>query len=640
MHYLSTSITSLLLCLCLIGYGQVNVTMNHNDLKRTGWNNGETILNVNNVDTGKFGKIFTREVDDQVFAQPLVLNKVSIFGKVRNVVIVATVNNTIYAFDADNKNQTEPYWKTNLTHDPSFFRPVKNSDMVGACTIFPLGYTDFTGNIGTVSTPAIDPVTNTIYVVSRSKSKVGEQYVQYLHALDLTTGTERLGSPVLIQATYEGTGPGNVKGVITFDPQKQNQRAGLLLHNGVVYICWASHCGWGPYNGWMMGYDATTLKQKYVYNTTPNGRGGGIWMGGQAPSVDDEGNIYIATGNGVTGQAGNPNDTINRAVSLVKLTPELKVIDFFTPANYEYLNTADKDYGINGPLLIPGTNLSLSGSKDGGLYLVNNNKMGGTRTVQNDVLQRINFGNWGTVNKKCLYGSPVYFKDESNKEYIYGWAQGAYLKQIPLDRKTMRFDTLNAKIGLNPSASGYMPGALLSVSSDKSKKNTGILWASNVVVGNANHYTVPGVLQAFDATDVTRELWNSNWNKNRDSVGMFAKFCPPTIANGKVYLATFSNRLNVYGLLSEKDDNRNEPSAGFTIYPNPNNTGNLTISMNLGSEVAQSILIFNMIGQRVSEFNPSLNRGHYTYPIKLAKGMYIVKVLTKNESYSSPLIIP
>src|SRR5690606_38704519 len=168
------------------------------------------------------------------------------------------------------------------------------------------------------------------------------------------------------------------------------------------------------------------------------------------PSVDDDGNLLITSGNGTTGQNRNANDTINRSSSLIKLTPDLKVLDFFTPANYDYLNKADRDYGINGPLIIPGTHLSLSGSKDGGLYLVDNNNMGGTRVYQDDVLQRINFGAWGTVNTKHLYGSPLSFKDDHNNEYIYGWAQGGLLNQVPFDRTTMLFDTLNAKTGIAP----------------------------------------------------------------------------------------------------------------------------------------------------------------------------------------------
>lgn len=531
-----------------VSSGQVDVIMNHNDFKRTGWNHQETILTTDNVSGGNFGNIFSREVDDQIYAQPLVVSNFRISGGVYNIVIVATVNNSLYAFDADDPEKSSAFWEVNLTHDPDNFRPVKNTDMTGACTHSPRGYTDFSGNIGIVGTPAIDRVTNTIYVVARSKSKTGSDYVQYLHAIDLKTGSEKKGSPVLITASYPGTGVGNIYGTVFFDSQKQNQRAGLLLLNGVVYICWASHCSWGPYHGWIIGYDAFTLQQKYIYNTSPKGWFAGIWMSGQPPSVDDDGNILITTGNGSTGYNGNPNDTINRASSLIKLTPALKVLDFFTPSNYDYLNSADRDYGINGALIIPGTHLSLSGSKDGGLYLVDNNNMGGTRFDSTDVLQRINFGEFGTVNTKHLYGSPVYFKDKYENEYIYGWAQGGLLKQVPFDRTTMRFDTLNSKIGIASLNAGYMPGGILSLSSNGSQPGTGILWASHVAVGNANNTVVPGVLQAFDATDVTRELWNSNWSNKRDSIGMFAKFVPPTIANGKVYMATFSNKLNVYGL--------------------------------------------------------------------------------------------
>ena len=190
---------------------------------------------------------------------------------------------------------------------------------------------------------------------------------------------------MLITATTTGTGDGSKNGVITFNAQKQNQRPGLLLHDGTIYICWASHCDWGPYHGWVMGYDASSLQQKYVYNATPNGGLAGIWMSGQPPSVDDQGNLLITTGNGTTGQNGNPNDTVNRGSSLIKLSPELQVIDFFTPSNYDYLNEADRDYGINGALIIPGTHLSLSGSKDGGLYLIDNDHMGGTRIDNSNV---------------------------------------------------------------------------------------------------------------------------------------------------------------------------------------------------------------------------------------------------------------
>lgn len=526
-------------------YGQVDVIMNHNDLKRTGWNNKETILATDNVSGGNFGKIFSRDVDDEIYAQPLVLGNLPIAGGVHNVVFVATVNNTLYAFDADDPNISSPYWKVNLTYDTANYRPVNKADMTGACGGH---YADFSGNMGIVGTPAIDTATNTLYVVARSKNKKSEDYVQYLHAIDVTTGAEKCGGPVLITATVQGSGDGSLNGNITFNAQTQNQRPGLLLYNNTVYISWASHCDWHPYHGWIMGYDATNLHQKYVYNATPEGGLAGIWMSGQAPSVDDDGNIYVTTGNGTTGVGGNPNDTTNRGSSLIKLSPELKVLDFFTPSNYQYLNDADKDYGINGALLVPSTNLSLSGSKDGGLYVIDNAQMGGFKADNSNVIQRLNFGDAGTYNTRHLYGSPVYYKDIYNNEYIYGWAERGYLQQIPFNRAEMKFDTLNTKYGIGMLPYAYMPGGILSLSSNGSKPGTGILWVNRTLTGNPNQMVVPGALQAFDAMDVTHELWNSNWNSKRDSVGKHPKFVPPTIANGKVYMATFSNKLNVYGL--------------------------------------------------------------------------------------------
>ena len=538
--------TLLFILFIIDSFGQVNVIMNHNDLKRTGWNSNETILSTDNVSSGNFGKVFSRDVDDQIYAQPLVLSHISIGGGTHNIVLVATVNNTLYAFDADDPAVSTPYWKINLTYNPANYRPVKNKDFPDACTFLPQGYSDFTGNIGIVGTPAIDLSTHTIYVVARSKSKSGSVFVQYLHALDISTGAEKAGSPVSINATYPGTGDGSSGGVISFELRTENQRPGLLLYNGTVYICWASHCDLGPYHGWIIGYDASSLQQKYVYNDTPTGGLGGIWMSGQPPSVDDNGNILVTTGNGTVGQNGNPDDT-NRGNSLIKLSSDLKVKDFFTPMNYAYLNNHDLDYGIDGTLIIPGTHYSLSGSKEGKLYLIDNNNMGGTTADNSNVLQTLNVANQTTSNTRHLHGSPVYYKDENANEYVYGWAEGALLKRFPFNRNTMLFDTLNVKIGNTALPSG-MPGAMLSVSSNGSQHGSGIIWASHPINGNANWSDVPGVLQAFDATDVTHELWNSNWSSKRDSIGIFAKFVPPTIANGKVYMATFSHKLNVYGL--------------------------------------------------------------------------------------------
>ncbi|MDE3183665.1 MAG: T9SS type A sorting domain-containing protein [Bacteroidota bacterium] len=599
--------TLLFLLFIIDSFGQVSVIMNHNDLKRTGWNSNETILSTDNVSSGNFGKIFSRDVDDQIYAQPLVLSHISIGGGTHNIVLVATVNNSVYAFDADDASLSTPYWKVNLTYNSANYRPVKNKDFPNACTFLPQGYSDFTGNIGIVGTPAVDLSTNTIYVVARSKSKTASVFVQYLHAIDVTTGTEKPGSPVSINATYPGTGDGSNGGLISFEHQTQNQRPGLLLYNGIVYICWSSHCDLSPYHGWIIGYDASTLQQKYIYNDTPNGGLGGIWMSGQPPSVDDDGNLFITTGNGTVGQNSDPNDKTNRGNSLIKLSPSLKVLDFFTPMNYHYLNQHDEDYGSDGALLIPGTDLSLSGSKEGKLYLIDNNNMGGFTTDNSNVLQTLQLASTETPAVKNVHGTPVYYKDEYGNEYIYGWAEESLLHQYPFNRTTMLFDTLNMKIG-NTALPDGMPGAILSVSSNGSQHGTGILWASHPINGNANWYDVPGVLQAFDATDVTHELWNSNWNSKRDSIGIFAKFVPPTIANGKVYMATFSKKLNVYGLnpppasLCSNTLHQTWQSAdiGYVAYPGDVcvNNGVYTISSS-GSDIWGRADAFHYLFQQV-----------------------------------------
>jgi hypothetical protein len=540
-----------------------NVVTQHNDLKRTGWNQAETLLTQANVSGGSFGRIFSRSVDDQIYCQPLIVNNSFIAGGFHNIVIVATVNNSVYAFDADDSSITTPYWQTNLTYNPgntNAYRAITNGDMTGACGG---QYFDFSGKMGIVGTPVIDTATNTLYVVSRSVTNATPAiFVQYLHALDLVTGIDKI-APVYITATCTGSGEGGDGATLTFDQQHENQRPALLLYQGVIFISWASHCDWEPYHGWIIGYDAATLEQRYVYNTSPNGGLAGIWMSGQAPAVDDDGFIYVSTGNGTTGEGGQPNDTINRGESLLKMSTasgQLKVVDFFTPADYDYLNQQDLDYGVDGVLLIPNSTLSLSGSKESYLYLINNSRMGGTVANNSNVLQQIDV-NAKFNGEKHIHGSPAYFMDDKGKEYVYAWAESGLLKQFPFRRSAMLFDTLNKKVG-NTTLPGGMPGAMLSVSSNGATAGTGILWSAHPINGDANHSIVPGILQAFDATDITHELWNSNFSGIRDSVGKFAKFVPPTIANGKVYLATFSGKLIVYGL--------NAPPASRCPNPLPN----------------------------------------------------------------------
>lgn len=379
-----------------------SVLTQHNDLGRTDWYDQETVLNQNNVKRNSFGKLFSRVVDDQLYAQPLVILNLNLPGKgIKNVVFAVTVNNTICAFDADSANVEDPYWKVNLT--PANSRPPKHDDMTGACGG---NYNDFSGNMGIVGTPVIDSVSNTLYVVARSLNTQTNLYYQHLHAIDITTGKERNGSPKLITAQVDGTADENVNGKVIFDPQKQNQRPGLLLLNGIVYISWASHCDWQPYHGWMIGYDKATLEQKIVYNTTPDGGLGGIWMSGAAPSADEAGNIYLAVGNGSVGKNGNPADARNRSESALKLIPEgntLKVSSYFSPSNIDHLEAYDLDFGVTQMLLIPGTDRVVTSAKDGSIYLLDRNNMGGFNTNTNSIIQTI------TLSAQATLGLLIHF---------------------------------------------------------------------------------------------------------------------------------------------------------------------------------------------------------------------------------------
>ncbi len=540
---------SFLLCLIQGHVGaQSNMVTQHNNLSRNGWNNTETILNTRNVRPGSFGKLFARSVDDLLYAQLLLMNNVNIPGQgLKNIVFAATVNNSVYAYDADSANANTPYWQVNLT--PVGLRPVKNTDMTGACSG---NYKDFLGNIGIVGTPVIDSTTNTMYLVARSCNTNGTGFVQYLHALDITTGAERANSPKLITAQVAGNGSGNVGGIITFDPQKQNQRCGLLLLKGIVYICYASHCDWVPYHGWILGYDKTSLDQSIVYNDTPMGYDGGIWMSGAAPAADEEGNIYLASGNGSAGYNGDYTDLRNRSESALKLIPSgstLSVSSYFTPNNYSTLEGSDLDFGVAEMMLIPNTNRAITACKDGKIYLLNRDNMGGYNAVSNNVLQTVDLG-----TNAHLRSSFAYYKG-SQAEFIYSWSENALLKAIPYSRSTNMLDVANT---VSSGVQGPLgnSGAFLSVSSNGSVDSTAILWATFAANGDANQSIRPGILHAFDANDVTKELWNSSLSI-RDDPGNYAKFNCPTIANGKVYLASFSNQFIVYGLTGNSIDTCN-----------------------------------------------------------------------------------
>ncbi|MEN9612447.1 MAG: hypothetical protein RLZZ628_3261 [Bacteroidota bacterium] len=529
----------LLPCLC---YAQTAVLTQHNNNKRTGWNDKETILRPSNVNPAKFALTNTLSVDDQVYAQPLITTRTTIGNFTGTVLFVATVNNTVYAFNADDVSQPTPLWESNL--NPAGQRAPDIFDLSDPVYGKPCGgnYRDFSGKFGLVGTPVIDTISKTLYVATKTIDVNGKFYA-YFNALDMTTGQHRTGSPKLMDAQVNGSGSGSVNGIVRYDAKYQNQRTALLLHNQVVYVATASHCDWGAYHGWILGFDAANLNLKYTYNATPNGHAAGIWMAGQGITVGEDNNLYVATGNGTTGTDNNDLSG-GRSESLIKLSPQLNLLDWFTPANYNYLDAQDLDYGCDGVLMIPNTNLTVSGSKEGISYVVDYNKMGRLTNNNAQVLDTLEF-NPGRTGYVHVHGSPVY-AELNNAAFVYAWSESFKLRQFPFDKNTHKFSK-TFKQG-NRNLDNGMPGAMLSVSSNGQDATSGIVWAYFPTSGNANNLVRPGTLAAYRAEDVSAgELWHTDLNP-RDVLGKFAKFNSVTVANGKVFVPTFSNGIKVYGL--------------------------------------------------------------------------------------------
>jgi outer membrane protein assembly factor BamB len=513
----------------------ISVLTQHTNNSRSGFNSNETKLTTAIVNTSQFGKLFSLPVDDQVYAQPLVVGNLNITNGNHNVVYIATVSNSVYAYDADNGTL---YWQKNFTAQG--MRAPRANDMTGACGGF---YQDFSGSIGIVGTPVIDSVSKTMYLVARSTNG-SNSFNQFLHAINIVTGAEISGSPVPITAQYTGNGDGSINNTINFDAQKQNQRQALTLVNGKLFISFSSHCDWGPYHGWILGYNATTLQQEIVYNDTPDGIDGGIWESGMGLAADDQGYLYAVTGNGTVGVGNDQTNPRNRGESALKLSVNggsLKVETYFTPFNFQILEQQDLDYGVMGTFLIPNSNYYFTGCKDGNLYLLNKDNMGGYQVGSNQVQQAISLS--ANANLHC---QPAYYKG-AGKEFVYVWSENDPLRAFPFNRVSNTFDINNQLLYSRNGPQGQS-GAMLTVSSNGDTPGTGIVWAAYAKTGDAEHAVSPGVLRAFDATDVSKLLWSNDEKPAQDGAGTYAKFSSPVIANGHVYLATFSNSVAVYGI--------------------------------------------------------------------------------------------
>jgi|SRR5580658_503762 hypothetical protein len=500
---------------------QSEVLTQHDDNARTGANLHESALTVANVGPATFGKLFTRAVDDQTYAQPLVMQQVAIPGQgVHNVLYVATMSDTVYAFDADDPNQSAPLWKTSFVDTANGIVPVTHGDVAG-CGIL----SNISGNIGIESTPVIDPAGGTMFVVGKTKNQSGAQ-TYTLHALDVGTGLDQV-SPVVIQASTPGNGAGSIGSTIQFDASIENQRASLLLANGKVYIAFGAYCGSVSYHGWLLAYDAVTLAQDAMMITTSNGLGGGMWMSGEGPSADVNGSVYVTVSGGsmdVTTAGADFSE------ALLELTPSLTVADWFAPFDYASLNSGGNFYGSTGVLLLPDSTLSVTGSEMSMLYVNDTTNLGHwNMSGDTQIVQSFQLGG------SAIHGSPV-----AMGNMVYVWAAGDTLRSYRLTGGQL----VPAQVGPTALSSGQ-PGGELSLSANGTTPGTGILWVAQPL-NDASQATVPGILQAYDATNLTSELWDSLLVAG-DDCGSFAKFASPTVANGKVYLPSFANQVCVYG---------------------------------------------------------------------------------------------
>jgi hypothetical protein len=497
--------------------GSTDVLTYHNDIARTGQYLGETVLTTDNVNGASFGKVGFLRVQGLVDAEPLYVSKLRIAGGLHRVVFVVTEHDLAYAFDADTD---APLWKASLLG-------------AGETTSDDRQCQQITPEIGITATPVIDLKAGphgTIYIVAMSKDNRG-RYLQRLHALDITTGAEQHGSPQAIGATFPGSGAASVSGELVFDPKQYEERAALLLLHGVIYTTWASHCDHDPYTGWVMGFRASTLQPVALLNLTPNGNEGATWMSGGGPAADASGNIYILTANGTFDTALDANDFPshgdfgNAFVKIATGGNKLVVADYFATHDTVAESNKDEDLGSGGALLLPdlkdshGTlrRLAIGAGKDQIIYVVNRDSMGKFDVSGDRVYQEIPDALGGLE-----FATPAYFHNA-----VYYGASSAPLKAFPIANAYLATSAAS-----QTSTRFDYPGTTPSISANET--SNGIVWA---VESNG----MAGVLHAYDATNLSKQLYSSG--------AQFAgnKFITPMIADGKVYVGTPTG-VAVFGL--------------------------------------------------------------------------------------------
>lgn len=509
----------LALYLCVPAHSQVTTAQYDN--ARTGANTKETFLTPQNVNVNNFGKLFSIQVDGDLYAEPLYLPRLQIPGKgTHNVILLASEHDSVYAFDAD--APAAPLWHVNFTNPAAGITTIPARD-VRCPFIRP--------EVGITPTPVIDPESHTLYVLARTKES--GQYQQKLHALDVLTGAEKAGSPVAIKASSKHKSL-LFSGTTDFDPLRENPRAALLLSNGKIYLTWASSCDVGPYYGWLMAYDAKTLAQIGAFNAAPDGGEAGIWQSDAGPAADTDGNIYPVTGNGKFDAASGGQDYGDTALKLALSGSGFAVRDYFTPFNQQQLNADDLDLGSLGPLLLPDQpgahpHLLITGDKAGNVYLIDRDRMGKYHAADNHhAVQTLQ------VKGGC-YGASAYWN-----EHVFISCSDDFLKDFKLN---------DGRLSANPVTQSSKqfgnPGATLTVSANGAKD--GVVWLVETKAWDADDQFA--VLHAYDAANVAHELYNTKQNVARDGPGLAVRFVIPLIVNGKVYIGA-KRELDVYGLFS------------------------------------------------------------------------------------------
>src|SRR6476646_4896202 len=516
----------------------VNIPTWHMDNGRSGLNNNETQRTPANVNASGVGKLFSYRVDGYAYAQPLYISNVRINGASHNVVFVATEMASVYAFDADNFGDGSPLWKASLLQPGEIPQPGGNPKPAQGLT----------------STPVIDPSSNAMYLVTAQAA--GSVFSFRLHAIDITTGQERAGSPVTIHASVPGTNSEAVNGVITLT-NSCLQRSALLLSRGTLFIGFSA-CP----TGWLLSYDAASLKQNAVLNMSPNvdgygtlGGAGGVWMGGGGPAADDQGNVYVSTGNGFYDNGPEWGDTI------LKVDSRLHINNHFTPFDWSFLQCRDLDVSAGGIMLVPGQSQLVAGGKAGKMYLINLANMGQMQPNDAGAAQTLFFSP-GATSQTCVTNKGETVTGDMGKTSFYGtaaWFNGSVFAGNdpgPVKQFTLSSGHLTADAATAETISAFSYGTTPFVSSNGT--SNGIVWVldHDHPIQDPIASPAPAILRAYDASNITHLLYSSGQNP-ADTPGFGIKFTEPIVANGKVFFATAHDplgaaspqgELDIYGL--------------------------------------------------------------------------------------------